>query len=339
MDEIDQGCRNVLNDLQRIKDENSELGPGSGNVGRRIKRIWKRLNWKTEDIDKLRSRISTNVAYLSAFNGRLIQNNVIKIIRHQENQEWQAILDWITPVDYIPQQHDFIGRRQAGTGQWLLESTEYHSWVKTDKQTLFCPGIPGSGKTILTSIVVDELTSRYHDDRNIGIAYIYCNFRRQDEQKVEDLLASLLKQLTRSLPTLPDAVQSLYNEHRKKQTRPVMDEILRALQIVIENYTRVFIVIDALDECQVQNQYRQKFMSKIFNLQAEHNIKLFVTSRHIPEILDDFKGSLRLEILASKEDVQTYLDHHISPRRAFLKKNSELQKEIKHRILEVARGM
>jgi hypothetical protein len=39
--------------------------------------------------------------------------------------------------------------------------------------------------------------------KSIGIAYIYCNFRRQDEQKIDDLLASLLKQLAESQPSLP----------------------------------------------------------------------------------------------------------------------------------------
>ena len=29
------------------------------------------------------------------------------------------------------------------------DSVKYQSWLKTSKQTLFCPGIPGAGKTIL----------------------------------------------------------------------------------------------------------------------------------------------------------------------------------------------
>jgi hypothetical protein len=93
-------------------------------------------------------------------------------------RERQAILDWLTPIDYAAQQHDFISRRQAGSGQWLLESEEFQAWLNTDNQTLFCPGIPGAGKIILISIVVEELTTRFSNDPTIGIAYIYCNFRR-----------------------------------------------------------------------------------------------------------------------------------------------------------------
>jgi peptidoglycan hydrolase CwlO-like protein len=77
LEEIDKGCQNVLDDLQRILDKNTELSSESGSVGKRIKRVWKRLKWDPEDIKKLRSRI--------------------------------------TPIDYAPQQNDCIARRQAGT--------------------------------------------------------------------------------------------------------------------------------------------------------------------------------------------------------------------------------
>jgi hypothetical protein len=99
-------------------------------------------------------------------------------------------------LTYAPQQSDFISWRQEGTGQWLLNSDEFQAWINQRGQTLFCPGIPGAGKTILTSIVIDGLNTRFQSNTNVGIAYIYYNFRQQDEQKSEDLLAILLKQLT-----------------------------------------------------------------------------------------------------------------------------------------------
>ena len=65
------------------------------------------------------------------------------------------ILNWIVPADYGGQHSDYITWRQDGTCQWLLDSKEFQERVRTGKQTLFCPGIPGVGKTILTSIVVE----------------------------------------------------------------------------------------------------------------------------------------------------------------------------------------
>jgi len=57
---------------------------------------------------------------------------------------------------------------------------------------LFCPGIPGAGKTILVSIIIDHL-QRISGGRGIGIAYLYCNFRRVDYQTVEQLIVNLVK--------------------------------------------------------------------------------------------------------------------------------------------------
>ncbi|RYP64225.1 hypothetical protein DL770_009235 [Monosporascus sp. CRB-9-2] len=116
--------------------------------------------------------------------------NVETVKSKLDTKEDFEILNWLTPIDYGPQHSDFFKRRQPGTGQWLLDSVEYQTWINMDKQTLFCPGIPGAGKTILTSIVVDDLSTRFQSDRKTGFAYIYCIFQRQAEQTVDNLLAS-----------------------------------------------------------------------------------------------------------------------------------------------------
>ena len=142
------------------------------------------------------------------------KRGVDQLNQKQNDQERRIILDWLTNIDYASQQSDFINRRQVGTGQWLIDSEEYQTWVQTPKETLFCPGIPGAGKTILTAIIIDDLTMRFQSEADIGIAYLYCNFRRQDEQKADDLLASLLKQLSQKRTSLPDSVKTLYKKHK-----------------------------------------------------------------------------------------------------------------------------
>lgn len=246
-------------------------------------------------------------------------------------------LNWLTNTDYGPQQSDYFQRRQPGTGQWLLRSTEYSTWLKTDKQILFCPGIPGSGKTILTSIVVDELTTRFHDNKNIGIAYLYCDFRRQDEQGVDALLASLLKQLAEGKPSLPRSVKDLYNRHNTKRTRPSLDETSKSLQSVITTYSRVFILVDALDECRETDNHRARFLTEIFKLQDRCRANIFATSRFIPSITDKFIGSPDLEIRASDEDVQRYVVDCVSKSQS--KAMKECGEEIKVGIKDTVEGM
>ncbi|KFY47129.1 hypothetical protein V494_00150 [Pseudogymnoascus sp. VKM F-4513 (FW-928)] len=328
----------TVSDEIRI-DKNSELGSDCGSVSKRIKRGWKRLNWKPEDIDELRSRISTNIGFLNAFNGRLTRDNVVKLVRHQEDQGRQTVLNWLTPIDFATQQSDFISRREAETGQWLLKSAEFQEWVETNQQVLFCPGIPGAGKTILSSIVVDYLYANFQKDTNTGIAYLYCNFRRQDEQNAEGLLASLLKQLAQGLYPLPESVKSLYDNHKEKRTRPTFNEISSTLQSVAALYSRSFIVVDALDECQTSGGCRTKLLTEIFALQAKSGANIFATSRFIPEVDVSFKTSMRLEIRASDHDVQRYLDGHMSELSTCVLRSLVLQSEIKAEIIKAVNGM
>jgi hypothetical protein len=268
-----------------------------------------------------------------------VSRGVDTILHRQHDQEHEQILKWLTPIDYASQQNDYLRRRQSGTGQWLLDSEKYQAWLKTSRQTLFCPGIPGAGKTILTSIVINDLITRFQNDPSIGIAYIFCNFRRKDDQKAEDLLASLLKQLSQERPSLPDIVKDLYGRHKDKRTRPPLEEISRTLQSVAAMYSGVFIIVDALDECQVYDGCRTRFLLEIFNLQAKCGANLFATSRFIPEIKERFEGSISLEIRASNEDVRRYLNGHMSQLPGFVRRSQELQDKVKTEIVKAVGGM
>jgi Cdc6-like AAA superfamily ATPase len=341
---IRDGCQNILTELKRTLEKYTELGSQQASIGGKVKRAWKRLALEPGDIRNLRSRVTDNINLLNAFTLRQTRDDTTKLVRYQENQEQratdqeeQAILDWLTPVDYLPQQNDFLKQRQVGTGQWLLDSTEFEYWVKTKKQILFCPGIPGAGKTILTSIVVNELEKRFQDDGSTALAYLYCNFNRQDEQKPEDLLASLLKQLSKGRP-LSESVKSLYTRCKTK-TRPSVDEITTVLQSIVAEYSQVFILIDALDECQAQNGCRTQMLSKLFDLQAKCGINLFATSRFIPDIIEAFKQDPRLEIRANEQDVYRYIDGRISHLPSFVRSNLDLQQEIKTKLVKAVDGM
>jgi Cdc6-like AAA superfamily ATPase len=268
-----------------------------------------------------------------------IHGGIKEVLARQHSQEQQAILNWLTPIDYTPQQNDFIKQRQAGTGQWLLDSAEFQMWLYADRKTLFCPGIPGAGKTILTATVIDDLNTRFADDPTIGIAYIYCNYKRQNKQKSNDLLISLLKQLSQRQSSLPGSIIDLYKRHITQQTRPSLDEISGTLHSVAAIYSRVFVIVDALDECQIISGCRTKSLTEIFNLQAKLRANIFATSRFIPEITQVFEESILLEISAKDEDVQKYLAAHMTRLPSFVLSSPTLQNQIKTAISKTISGM
>ncbi|KAK8925489.1 Ankyrin repeat domain-containing protein 50 [Metarhizium anisopliae] len=274
-----------------------------------------------------------------------VQDGIHKLLDTHHERQHQHILDWLTQVNYAPLQSDLLRKRQPQTGQWLLDSTAFQEWIKTSKQTLFCPGIPGAGKTTLTSVVVDYLQEKFRDQQNIAIAYIY--FQYNVEQTVDDVLLNLLKQLAQTQGSLPSVVGELYDKHKERQTRPCLDETRRALQVLIPQYPRVFIVIDGLDECQIAGGCRKVFLAEMVNLQANCGTNVFATSRFLPDITEkfnnksslDFTGSKQIEIRADIEDIKKYLDGHMHQLPSVVQKSPQLQLEIKTRIAEAADGM
>jgi len=274
-----------------------------------------------------------------------IRQGVDSLRLHQENreatEERSRILDWVTPTDFASLQSDLSDRRQAGTGRWLPESAEFRTWMQAKGQTLFCPGIPGAGKTILTSAVVDELLAYSQETENpgsIGVAYVYCNFRRQD--KAEDLLASLLRQLAQGQPSLPGVIRSLYARQSGRPTRPSFDDLSAALRSVISLYAKAFIVVDALDECPISEGCRSRFISEIIDLQSQTGANVFTTSRFIPEITHTFQDiATVLEIRARDEDVRKYLASRMFRLPSFVGRRAELQEEIVTEITKAADGM
>ncbi|KAJ0420503.1 hypothetical protein BJY00DRAFT_323758 [Aspergillus carlsbadensis] len=215
-------------------------------------------------------------------------------------EEDRAVMEWLSPIRHGDQQSDHFKRRQEGDGQWLLESPEFQHWLEageTSQRTLFCPGIPGAGKTILTSIVIDYLERRSRTLPDVGIAYIYYNFKEQDIHEPLSLLRSLLKQLAGQQSCLNQTVKSLYSDHIIPDTTPTVEQVLSALQAVIAGFSTVYIVIDALDECQAT--HRRKLLSQLFDLQDRYSLNILATSRFIPDILEQLEQAKLLEIRIS----------------------------------------
>ena len=278
-----------------------------------------------------------------------LQENLSRLQKLEEDRNAanrrKDILEWLTPVDYVSQQSDYINKREPGTGQWLLDSPEFQSWVSaTGKRTLFCPGIPGAGKTILTAVAIEELTTMFEDNSSVAIAFVFCNFRREHQQSTRNLLASLLRQVAQrnsSLPAISDALQLLHDRYMKKQARPSVEILSKMLHSIVPAYSQVFLLVDALDECQTTDGCRSQFLSEILSLQKDCRVNLFATSRWIPDIADCFapEDALTVEIRAKAEDVRKYTNSRLPRLPGFVIRNPALQEDIRLGIEKAVDGM
>lgn len=131
-----------------------------------------RFKWEPDEVNDLRTRINLNITMLDSFPSSFTRDNVTRLVKRMEKDEAWHILDWLDGIDYGSQQSNFARSCQLNTGKWLLMSNQYQSWIRMPGQTLFCPGISGAGKTILSSIVVDDLLDRSGREPSVEICYI-----------------------------------------------------------------------------------------------------------------------------------------------------------------------
>ncbi|KAL9118356.1 MAG: hypothetical protein Q9187_005101 [Circinaria calcarea] len=344
--DITQGYHSVLVDSDKIVEKYWSLDVNHRSLSGKSQRLWKRLKWEPDDVAELRSRISSNINLLNAFNGgiainlsQVTKDSVDRLHRHHDDHERRLIESWLSSADFAAQQSDFIGRRQEGTGQWLLDSQEFETWVSGTKQTLFCQGMPGAGKTIIASIVIDDLWSKFQAESDVAIAFLFCNYKRQQEQKFEHLMSSLLAQLVKGRSNLPESIRNLHQRHVDRGTRPSIEEIITLFHSVSRSYSKIFIVVDALDECSKIDNTRKRLLEELFTLQSHTKAGFFATSRENPEIATLFQGAILKEIRASDEDVRRYLASRIAELPKCVLRDQALQDNIQTEIAKAVDGM
>ncbi|OHE96458.1 pfs domain-containing protein [Colletotrichum orchidophilum] len=104
-------------------------------------------------------------------------------------------------------------------------------------------------------------------------------------------------------------------------------------------YSRLFVVVDALDEC--DSSSLKTLLQEVFRLQKHQSANIFVTSRPVPDIiqLPEFDLGVALAIRATDNDLRRYVEGRIPDMQEFVKKRRDLQEEIKNGVIRIARGM
>ena len=170
----------------------------------------------------------------------------------------------------------------------------------------------GVGKTVLASFLIHSLQKSL-EYQDIKVVYIYCDYTMVEKQTPLNLIADLLRQLLIDnstsqgrLGSVRDRLRDLYKSCNHNNSRPTLIECTKLLYEAARCFSKVFIVIDALDECPEVNEVRSTLLYAIENLQSFAS--LLIMSRHIPNIASQLRNATRLEIKASDHDIKTYLE-------------------------------
>ena len=173
---------------------------------------------------------------------------------------------------------------------------------------------------------------------SIGVAAIYCNFKENDTQTLENLFASLCMQLISNSHPLTKALVDLYDSHHSTKKRPNLEEILKVLGEVIESLSKVYLILDALDECSLE--VRNPFVQRLKSMRS--TARMLVTTRPIDNIVQEFTKESPIEIRANPSDLEKYIKSRIvnSDRLdRLLREDTMLVAEICNKVIAKADGM
>lgn len=163
---------------------------------------------------------------------------------------------------------------------------------------------------MLASVIVDHLRTRFEGISSVGVAAVFCEWKRQDHLTLENLLASIWCQLAVDKPYWEE-VEDLYNLHAKFGTKARHHEIYSLLKQEIETLNSIYIIVDAWDELGEDQHRRRVFLKNLETLATSYQQKVHILVtcrwRECP-----FKKSVIAQVIASSDDIIQYVGHAIS---------------------------
>ncbi|KAL8673531.1 MAG: hypothetical protein Q9168_002058 [Polycauliona sp. 1 TL-2023] len=142
--------------------------------------------------------------------------------------------------------------RHDGTGLWLFDLPEMSTWLQKENPNaaLWVYGIPGSGKTTLSTLLVDEFL-HHKRSRSVGVAYFYIRHDDKNTHSLSNLLGSLISQLARQKTEALASLMECYADYNTQESPvalPSDKELLQKFRDLSSHFTATYIMIDGLDE-------------------------------------------------------------------------------------------
>lgn len=206
-------------------------------------------------------------------------------------------------------------QRAEGSSEWIRSTPEFGSWIDattSDTQILTMFGDMGCGKTMVCTYVADMLER----DSELVLRY-YCKDEKARD-RVANLYWSLIAQLLVCIPDLDipflefvEASQARDPQKEFKQPKDLRDCFLELLRRASR---KVFIVLDALDECDKESWEELKvFITGLSKLDS--HCRVFASSRHDKKIKASIPGQ-KFDMVLSNDEA-TFIARHLVTKEYF----------------------
>ncbi|KAL9045134.1 MAG: hypothetical protein Q9214_001784, partial [Letrouitia sp. 1 TL-2023] len=275
---------------------------------------------------------------------------------HQDQR--QAVLRWLSTIGCEQDHHDAIKTVLDGTGEWLFDRAEFIEWHKSSASSiLWLHGIPGAGKSKLTSLVIQKMLQQHDENPNcaVPLAFFYCSRKGTDSRTTNptEVLRAILRQLTGTRAQLPLRGSAAHEYKSRKVQADNIGACIQPLDIdeavtqilTITSEDPITIVIDALDELDRDRGDLLNAFDEI--VQSSSNlVKIFVSSRNDEDISDRYRCRANIEIdeNCNRDDMNNFI--HSSIDKAIKNKkmlqgkvSSELKSDIIRTLTEKSQGI
>ncbi|KAF3934310.1 Ankyrin-1 [Dactylella cylindrospora] len=200
-----------------------------------------------------------------------VQNTSDDIKSMKSEQRQAEIMRWLSPPNASVNYHKAFQQRHEGSGSWFLGGDTFSEW-KNQPKFLWLHGIAGCGKTVLSSAIVNSLSSCQ------PLLYFYFDFNDVEKQTFEKMIRTLISQLSDQCPNTSSRLEVLFDESNKKQ--PSSQSLRETLMGMIGQVKELWLVLDALDECRREERRELlSWMKETLQGSERWNVHLIVTSR------------------------------------------------------------
>ncbi|KAF8454286.1 hypothetical protein BDZ91DRAFT_562030 [Kalaharituber pfeilii] len=315
-----------------------------------LKQIRDKLSWHKELIESQASLVE----FKNAQQARELERRAFERDESENKRRRMVeITNWLAAADTRGDQETFEALRHEypGTGSWVLRDTRIRRWLDATNMTdteLWLFGKPGAGKTVLTSVIIEELermrASASPDTSNmlVAVAYFYCRYCTENKDNFNavgrGILSHLIKYNEEIIPLVWEKLASS-GEMILKSSKLLVE----LLEIAIKDSKPSYIVIDGLDECEKTERMRVistlKRIAEMTNQQAPGAVRLLFVSTPEGDIKRQLSNFVKVQLKPDDADLRQYTEMWgIKIQERFTLSDIE-RDDLVTKVLERAQGM
>ncbi|KAK6526134.1 hypothetical protein TWF281_011170 [Arthrobotrys megalospora] len=260
-----------------------------------------------------------------------------------KRRKLNRILEKISNFDHTRSFLNSRDRRHPDTGKWFFVLPDFVDWDETpDSAVLWYHGIPGSGKSILATSVIDHLYNK-HRSTKACIVYFFCDFHTPETLRYRAILSSLLKQIVIMNGMLSDRQQEkLEAAYLESMYPPDISQIGDLLISFAKKLGRLYITIDGIDECPTDDMLDILGFCKRLLAKKPKDLKIILSSRPDIDVPRSLKISYNVSLSTAmhRPDLEAYIQSELETKCSNLDLYpAKVKEEVKQALLKGADGM